>query len=67
MWSKSFYRFCSNDRYSGYCYAFFFLVKKVPGSSNCSIQCVIRPGTERIEAAGGLHKFMNCKLPILTD
>ena len=28
---------------------------------------MIRPGTERIEAVGGLHKFMNCKLPILTD
>jgi len=28
---------------------------------------MIRPGVERIEAAGGLHKFMNCDLPILTD
>ena len=28
---------------------------------------MIRPGTERIENLGGLHKFMNCKLPILTD
>ena len=28
---------------------------------------MIRPGTERIESIGGLHKFMNCKLPILTD
>ena len=28
---------------------------------------MIRPGTKRIEAVGGLHKFMNCKLPILTD
>ena len=28
---------------------------------------MIRPGTERIEIVGGLHKFMNCKLPILTD
>ena len=28
---------------------------------------MIRPGTERVEAVGGLHKFMNCKLPILTD
>ena len=28
---------------------------------------MIRPGTERIEMHGGLHKFMNCKLPILTD
>ncbi len=28
---------------------------------------MIRPGVERIIAAGGLHKFMNCKLPILTD
>ncbi len=28
---------------------------------------MIRPGTERINRVGGLHKFMNCKLPILTD
>ncbi len=28
---------------------------------------MIRPGAERIELAGGLHDFMNCKLPILTD
>ena len=28
---------------------------------------MIRPGVERIILAGGLHKFMNCKLPILTD
>ena len=28
---------------------------------------MIRPGVERIINAGGLHKFMNCKLPILTD
>ena len=28
---------------------------------------MIRPGVERIDSAGGLHKFMNCKLPILTD
>ena len=28
---------------------------------------MIRPGAERIEFAGGLHDFMNCKLPILTD
>ncbi len=28
---------------------------------------MIRPGLERIRNAGGLHKFMNCKLPILTD
>ena len=27
----------------------------------------IRPGVDRIISAGGLHKFMNCKLPILTD
>jgi queuine tRNA-ribosyltransferase len=27
----------------------------------------IRPGLEIIEAAGGLHKFMNWSLPILTD
>ena len=28
---------------------------------------MIRPGVDRIIGAGGLHKFMNCKLPILTD
>ena len=28
---------------------------------------MIRPGVERIQKAGGLHKFMNCELPILTD
>jgi len=28
---------------------------------------MIRPGVERIVSAGGLHKFMNCDLPILTD
>ena len=28
---------------------------------------MIRPGVKRIKRAGGLHKFMNCKLPILTD
>ena len=28
---------------------------------------MIRPGVERIQSAGGLHKFMNCDLPILTD
>ena len=28
---------------------------------------MIRPGTDRIESLGGLHQFMNCKLPILTD
>ena len=28
---------------------------------------MIRPGTERIKRVGGLHKFMNCDLPILTD
>jgi queuine tRNA-ribosyltransferase len=28
---------------------------------------MIRPGVERIKRIGGLHKFMNCKLPILTD
>jgi queuine tRNA-ribosyltransferase len=28
---------------------------------------MIRPGVDRIINAGGLHKFMNCKLPILTD
>ena len=28
---------------------------------------MIRPGTKRIKRVGGLHEFMNCKLPILTD
>ena len=28
---------------------------------------MIRPGIERIQRIGGLHKFMNCDLPILTD
>jgi len=28
---------------------------------------MIRPGVDRIKLSGGLHKFMNCKLPILTD
>ena len=28
---------------------------------------MIRPGIDRIISAGGLHKFMNCRLPILTD
>ena len=28
---------------------------------------MLRPGIERIKALGGLHDFMNCKLPILTD
>ena len=28
---------------------------------------MIRPGVERIRKAGGLHRFMNCDLPILTD
>ena len=28
---------------------------------------MIRPGVDRIISAGGLHKFMNCDLPILTD
>ena len=28
---------------------------------------MIRPGTERIKRLGGLHEFMNCSLPILTD
>ena len=28
---------------------------------------MIRPGVERIQLAGGLHNFMNCDLPILTD
>ena len=28
---------------------------------------MLRPGVERIQALGGLHDFMNCKLPILTD
>ena len=28
---------------------------------------MIRPGLKRIESVGGLHEFMNCNLPILTD
>ena len=28
---------------------------------------MLRPGVERIKSVGGLHKFMNCPLPILTD
>ena len=28
---------------------------------------MIRPGVDRIKKIGGLHNFMNCKLPILTD
>ena len=28
---------------------------------------MIRPGVDRIRSAGGLHEFMNCDLPILTD
>ena len=28
---------------------------------------MLRPGIERIKRVGGLHEFMNCKLPILTD
>ena len=28
---------------------------------------MIRPGVERIKRIGGLHEFMNCKIPILTD
>ena len=28
---------------------------------------MIRPGVERIQSLGGLHNFMNCDLPILTD
>ena len=28
---------------------------------------MIRPGIERIKRVGGLHEFMSCKLPILTD
>jgi len=28
---------------------------------------MIRPGVERIKRVGGLHNFMNCQLPILTD
>ncbi len=28
---------------------------------------MIRPGLDRIKKSNGLHKFMNCKLPILTD
>ena len=28
---------------------------------------MIRPGVDRIKKSGGIHSFMNCKLPILTD
>ena len=28
---------------------------------------MLRPGLKRIKSIGGLHKFMNCNLPILTD
>ena len=28
---------------------------------------MLRPGIERIKRIGGLHQFMNCPLPILTD
>ena len=28
---------------------------------------MLRPGVERIKSIGGLHEFMNCHLPILTD
>tara|TARA_B100001123_G_scaffold96745_1_gene111432 strand:+ start:231 stop:1343 length:1113 start_codon:yes stop_codon:yes gene_type:complete len=28
---------------------------------------MVRPGVDRIKAQGGLHQFMNCPLPILTD
>ena len=28
---------------------------------------MLRPGVDRIVSAGGLHEFMNCSLPILTD
>jgi queuine tRNA-ribosyltransferase len=28
---------------------------------------MIRPGVDRIQRVGGLHEFMNCDLPILTD
>lgn len=28
---------------------------------------MIRPGVDRIKKIGGLHNFMNCSLPILTD
>ena len=28
---------------------------------------MIRPGVDRVISQGGLHQFMNCPLPILTD
>ena len=28
---------------------------------------MLRPGVKRISSAGGLHNFMNCEIPILTD
>jgi len=32
-----------------------------------SYHLMIRPGINRIKSSGGLHEFMNCSLPILTD
>ena len=32
-----------------------------------SYHLMIRPGVSRIKRVGGLHEFMNCDLPILTD
>ena len=28
---------------------------------------MLRPGVDRISSIGGLHEYMNCKIPILTD
>ena len=28
---------------------------------------MIRPGVKRVKKFGGLHKYINCRLPILTD
>ena len=28
---------------------------------------MLRPGVKRIKSLGGLHQYMNCSLPILTD
>ena len=28
---------------------------------------MLRPGIDRINRVGGLHRFMNCNIPILTD
>ena len=47
-------------------------LKDIANSGSQIILCntyhlMIRPGVNRIKKAGGLHKFMNSNLPILTD